>query len=81
MKTGADIDGAHWTAEYDPAAGVIHVWRDARVLGNFTAPAALFGDVSGGGAKSVEEHRVEEAALRAFLHRLAADLSPGSGSR
>jgi hypothetical protein len=75
MKSGTHIEGSHWSAEYDEVTREIHVWRDTREVGTFRAPDALFGHGPASGAKSVSAHRADDAALRAFLQRLATDLS------
>lgn len=67
LKAGERIEGMHWVAEYRPLTHDIRVLRENVEVGTYCAPPTLFGDEEEMGAANHDDHRSQEAALRAYL--------------
>ncbi|QTO45584.1 hypothetical protein [Burkholderia latens] len=67
LKAGERIESMHWVAEYRPLTHDIRVLRENVEVGTYCAPPTLFGDEEELGAANHDDHRSQEAALRAYL--------------
>lgn len=73
LKTGEHIEGMHWIAEYHPLTHEIRVLRENVEMGTYCAPPTLFGDEQALGAANHDDHRSQEAALRAYLRHFVKE--------